>query len=290
MVSGTVSKLWKLFGNFLGKKRKKRTKSEQKMATISEILDSATPEILGSATRPASAMGQIDPAPPAELTDAVSASPLEPFANPGAARREPGEEPTRAQNVERPTMEADGFRLDPAADCEDCEPADGFSKEALNEWFAEQCAKCPVCNPAKAAELAAVPIEKFVKIYLCEDEPPAFDATHAHFATVGTLYAQFDIAAYVAKSNNKHLDSFFDVGGDTLSVNFFFNLDGPKIPNKAADLLYNVAKRSKIAYGKKRVTHYLYVFSKNWSAEPEDTWSDYLKNRFIRQVSPSLQP
>jgi len=32
-------------------------------------------------TRPASAMAQIDPAPPAELVDPVSASPLEPFAN-----------------------------------------------------------------------------------------------------------------------------------------------------------------------------------------------------------------
>jgi hypothetical protein len=63
-------------------------------------LVSANPEILGSATRPASAMGQIDPAPPAELVDAVSASPLEPFANPGAARQEPGEEPTMTQNVE----------------------------------------------------------------------------------------------------------------------------------------------------------------------------------------------
>ena len=31
---------------------------------------------------------------------------------------------------------------------------------------------------------------------------------------------------------------------------------------------------------KKRVTHHVYVFSENWSAEPEDTWSDYLKNRF----------
>jgi hypothetical protein len=41
-----------------------------------------TPEILGSTTRPASAMAQIDPAPPAELVDLVSASPLEPFANP----------------------------------------------------------------------------------------------------------------------------------------------------------------------------------------------------------------
>jgi hypothetical protein len=102
IVSGTVSKLWKLFWKLFGKKRKKRTKSEQKMSTISEILESATPEILGSATRPASAMGQIDPAPPAELVDAVSASPLEPFANPDAARKEPGEEPTMPQNVERP--------------------------------------------------------------------------------------------------------------------------------------------------------------------------------------------
>jgi hypothetical protein len=241
-------------------------------------LVSANPEILGSATRPASAMGQIDPAPPAELTDAVSASPLEPFANPGAARQEPGEEPTMTQNVERPTMAADGL-LDPAADCEDCEPADGFSKEALDEWFAEQCAKCPVCNPAKAAQLAAVPIEKFVKIYLCEDKPPAPGVYHAHFDTVGVLYAQFDIAAFVAKSGNKQLEDFF-VADDTCKTNFCFNLDGRKMSNKTADLLYNLAKHSKIAYGKKRVAHHVYVFSENWSAEPEDTWSDYIKDRF----------
>eukprot|EP00900_Chrysochromulina_parva_P025852 jgi/Chrpa1/7900/Chrysochromulina_OHIO_Genome00018915-RA len=212
-------------------------------------LVSATPEILGSATRPASAMGQIDPAPPAELTDAVSASPLEPFANPGAARQEPGEEPTMTQNVERPTMAADGFRLDPAADCADCE--------------------------------SGVPVEKFVKIYLCEDKPPALGVTHAHFDTVGTLYAKFDIAAYVAKSGHKPLEDFFAVHGDTCETNFCFNLDGPKIPNKAADLLYNLAKHSKLTYGmKKRVTHHVYVFSENWSAKPEDTWSDYIKDRF----------
>jgi len=131
------------------------------MATISEILDSATPEILGSATRPASAMGQIDPAPPAELTDAVSASPLEPFAIPGAARREPGEEPTMTQNVERPTMAADGFRLDPAADCADCESG-GFTKEDL-EFFAKMCKMCKICNP----ELVAVPVEKLAFGRLC---------------------------------------------------------------------------------------------------------------------------
>ena len=185
------------------------------------------------------------------------------------------------QNVERPTMAADGFMLDPAAACADCE-SDGFSKEAL-EWFAEQCKKCPICNEAKAAELVAVPIEKFVKIYLCEDKPPAPGVTHAHFDTVGTLYAQFDIAAFVAKSGHKQLEDFFAVHGDTCKANFCFNLDGPKIANKVADLLYNLAKHSKIAYGmglKKRVTHHVYVFSENWSAKPEDTWSDYIKDRF----------
>jgi hypothetical protein len=91
---------------------KKNDRNPSSMSTPSLLdLVSANPEILGSATRPASAMGQIDPAPPAELVDAVSASPLEPFANPGAARQEPGEEPTMTQNVERPTMAADGFRL-----------------------------------------------------------------------------------------------------------------------------------------------------------------------------------
>ena len=45
----------------------------------------STPSVLDPATRPASAMAQIDPAPPAELVDPVSASPLEPFANPDAA-------------------------------------------------------------------------------------------------------------------------------------------------------------------------------------------------------------
>jgi hypothetical protein len=223
-------------------------------------------------------MGQIDPAPPAELTDAVSASPLEPFANPGAARQEPGEEPTMTQNVERPTMAADGFRLDPAADCADCESG-GFTKEDL-EFFAKQCKMCKICNP----DLVAVPVEKFVIVYLCEGKPPAPDVTHAHFETVGTLYAQFDLAAYVAKSGHKPLEDFFAVHGDTCKANFCFNLDGRKIPNKAADLLYNLAKRAKLMYGmKKRVTqatHHVYVFSENWSAKPEDTWSDYLKNRF----------
>jgi hypothetical protein len=238
-------------------------------------LVSATPEILGSATRPASAMGQIDPAPPAELTDAVSASPLEPFANPGAARQEPGEEPTMTQNVERPTMAADGFRLDPAADCADCESG-GFTKEEL-KLFAELCKNCKICNP----ELVAVPVEKFVKIYLCEDKPPAPGVTHAHFDTVGTLYAQFDIAAFVAKSGNKQLEDFF-AKDHTSRVNFCFNLDGPKMANKTADLLYNLAKRSKLPYGvlKKRATYHVYVFSENWSAKPEDTWSDYIKDRF----------
>ena len=61
----------------------------------------------------------------------------------------------------------------------------------------------------------------------------------------------FDIAAYVAKSNNKQLNSFFDVRGDTCKVNFCFNLDGPQVANKVADLIYNLAKRSKIAYGKR---------------------------------------
>ena len=133
-----------------------------------------------SSSSSASAMGQIDPAPPAELVDAVSASPLEPFANPGAARQEPGEEPTMTQNVERPTMAADGFMLDPAAACDDCE-SDGFTKEEL-EWFAEQCKKCKICNEV-TAQLVAVPVEKFVKIYLCEGKPPAPGVTHAHYPT-----------------------------------------------------------------------------------------------------------
>ena len=28
------------------------------------------------------------------------------------------------------------------------------------------------------------------------------------------------------------------------------------------------------------LTHHVYVFSENWSAKPEDTWSDYIKDRF----------
>jgi hypothetical protein len=68
-----------------GEKTKKNDRNPSSMTTPSLLdLVSATPEILGSATRPASAMGQIDPAPPAELVDAVSASPLEPFANPAS--------------------------------------------------------------------------------------------------------------------------------------------------------------------------------------------------------------
>ena len=83
-------------------------------------------------------------------------------------------------------------RLDPAADCADCEwdNAHEFTKEDL-KFFAKMCKMCKICNP----DLVAVPIEKFVKIYLCEDKPPAPGVTHAHFDTVGTLYAQFDIAA-----------------------------------------------------------------------------------------------
>ena len=80
MVSETVSKIWKLFWKLFGRNRKPSSKKPSSMSTPSLLdLVSATPEILGSATRPASAMGQIDSAPPAELTDAVSASPLEPF-------------------------------------------------------------------------------------------------------------------------------------------------------------------------------------------------------------------
>ena len=61
-------------------------------------------------------MAQIDPAPPAELVDPVSASPLEPFANPDAARNEPGMEPKIKIDGEHSTMAADGL-LDPAAAC-----------------------------------------------------------------------------------------------------------------------------------------------------------------------------
>ena len=76
-VSGNVSKLWKLFGNFGGENEQ----NPSSMSTPSALdLDSATLAPGGLATRPASAMGQIDPAPSAELVDPVSASPLEPFA------------------------------------------------------------------------------------------------------------------------------------------------------------------------------------------------------------------
>jgi len=75
----------------------------------------STPSVLDPATRPASAMAQIDPAPPAELVDPGSASPLEPFANPDAARNEPGMvEPKIKIDGEHSTMAADGL-LDPAA-------------------------------------------------------------------------------------------------------------------------------------------------------------------------------
>jgi len=91
------------------------------MSTPSVLdLVSATPEILGSTTRPASAMAQIDPAPPAELVDPVSASPLEPIANPDAARNEPGMEPKIKIDGEHSTMAADSLLdplLDPAAAC-----------------------------------------------------------------------------------------------------------------------------------------------------------------------------
>ena len=113
-VSKTVSKLWKLFGNFWGE----NDQNPSSMSTPSVLdLVSATPEILGSTTHPASAMAQIDPAPPAELVDPVSASPLEPFANPDAARNEPGMvEPKIKIDGEHSTMAADGL-LDPAAAC-----------------------------------------------------------------------------------------------------------------------------------------------------------------------------
>jgi len=55
-----------------------------------------------------------------ELVDPVSASPLEPFAPPDSARKEPGEEPNIAQNIEHSTM-ALNTALDPAAACEDCD-------------------------------------------------------------------------------------------------------------------------------------------------------------------------
>ena len=245
---------------------------------------SATPEISGFATRPASAMGQTTSTPRAELVDAVSTSPLEPFANPDAARKKLCEEPAMAQDVKRTKMAADGL-LDSSAACADCEwfAEQCKTKEEL-EWFAEQRKKCPVC---KTAELVAVPIEKYIKIYLCEDKPPAPGVTHAHFDTVGTLYARFDLASFVAKSGSKQLEDFFAVRGDTCNANFCFNLDGPRMSNKMADLLYNLAKHSKIAY--KRATHHLYVFSKDWDAELEDIWSDHIKDKFREhfRVAPS---
>ena len=79
-VSKTVSKLWKHFGNFWGGKR---SKSKLHVDPLRP-----RPRYAPGLPLPASAMAQIDPAPPAELVDPVSASPLEPFANPDAARNE----------------------------------------------------------------------------------------------------------------------------------------------------------------------------------------------------------
>ena len=108
-VSKTVSKLWKHFGNFWGGKR---SKSKLHVDPLRP-----RPRYAPGLPLPASAMAQIDPAPPAELVDPVSASPLEPFANPGAARNEPGMvEPKIKIDGEHSTMAADGL-LDPAAAC-----------------------------------------------------------------------------------------------------------------------------------------------------------------------------
>ena len=108
----TLETFWKLLGG---------GKNDQNPSSMS------TPSVLDPATRPASAMAQIDPAPPAELVDPVSASPLEPFANPDAARNEPGmvEPKIKIDGEHSTTMAADGL-LDSSAACADC------------EWFAEQ--------------------------------------------------------------------------------------------------------------------------------------------------------
>jgi len=107
-VSKTVSKLWKHFGNFWGGKR---SKSKLHVDPLRP-----RPRYAPGLPLPASAMAQIDPAPPAELVDPVSASPLEPFANPDAARNEPGMEPKIKIDGEHSTMAADDL-LDPAAAC-----------------------------------------------------------------------------------------------------------------------------------------------------------------------------
>jgi hypothetical protein len=124
-----------------------------------------------------------------------------------------------------------------------------------------------------------LPIEKVVQIYLCNG------AGDADFETVSTLYAQYDISAFVAKSGNQQLEDFFTVNGETHKHNFCFDLEGPKMDNKVADLLYNLAKCSKPTYAaRKYLTHHVYVFAKNWKRKPDDTWSDYIKDRF-REVS-----
>ena len=127
-----------------------------------------------------------------------------------------------------------------------------------------------------------LPIENVVKIYLC-------DGADSNFETISTLYAQYDISAFIAKSGNQQLEDFFTVNGDTCKANFCFNLEGPKMANKVADLLYNLAKCSKPTYSvSKHVTHHVYVFSKNWKRKPDDTWSDYIKDRFreVSRISP----
>jgi len=84
-VSKTVSKLWKHLGNFWGGKRSKSKLHVDPLRPRPRY----APGLRDGSNRSGSArrarMAQIDPAPPAELVDPVSASPLEPFANPDAA-------------------------------------------------------------------------------------------------------------------------------------------------------------------------------------------------------------
>ena len=121
-----------------------------------------------------------------------------------------------------------------------------------------------------------LPIEKVVKIYLCNGVTGSTD-----FETVSTLYAPYDISAFVAKSGDQQLENFFTVDGETHKHNFCFDLEGPMMTNKVEDLLYNLAKCSIPTYGgKKYLTHHVYMFTKNWKRKPGDIWSDYIKDRF----------
>jgi hypothetical protein len=108
----TLETFWKLLGGG------KNDQNPSSMSTPSVLdLVSATPEILGSTTRPASAMAQIDPAPPAELVDPVSALSARAVREPRrCAQRARPMEPKIKIDGEHSTMAADGL-LDPAAAC-----------------------------------------------------------------------------------------------------------------------------------------------------------------------------